>query len=182
MNPAPGRHVVLVDDDDMSIGSAPKSSVHTAETPLHRAFSCHIRGSDGRWLLSRRATSKLTWPGVWTNAFCGHPDRGEERVDALVRHGATELGLHIDPGDLRIALPDFRYRAVDDSGVVENEICPVWILDADVRPAPDPAEVAAFRWVGGADLDAVVERMPFLLSPWLVLQWSALRTAGLVDV
>ncbi|WP_197512850.1 isopentenyl-diphosphate Delta-isomerase [Tessaracoccus coleopterorum] len=116
----------------------PKSTVHTDATPLHRAFSCHVRGSDGRWLLSRRAVSKLTWPGVWTNAFCGHPDLGEEPTATIARHGLAELGITVDASRLTLALPDFRYRAVDDSGVVENEICPVWILDADVAPEPNP--------------------------------------------
>ncbi|MGO1235907.1 MAG: isopentenyl-diphosphate Delta-isomerase, partial [Microbacterium gubbeenense] len=34
--------VVLVDDDGNEIGTAPKAEVHSAETPLHRAFSCHV--------------------------------------------------------------------------------------------------------------------------------------------
>lgn len=179
MKPASGRHVVLVDDDNRTLGTAPKASVHTSDTPLHRAFSCHVRRSDGRWLLSRRAISKLTWPGVWTNAFCGHPDLDEAPVDAIARHARTELGLRIDPAALTLALPDFRYRAVDDSGVVENEICPVWILEADIVVDPIPDEVAAVQWIAPEDLDAVADRAPFLISPWSVLQWSALRDAGL---
>lgn len=173
-----GQHVVLVDDANVVLGTAPKSTVHTDATPLHRAFSCHVRGSDGRWLLSRRAVSKLTWPGVWTNAFCGHPDLGEEPTATIARHGLAELGITVDASRLTLALPDFRYRAVDDSGVVENEICPVWILDADVAPEPNPEEVASFRWVTTADLDALVDNTPFLISPWSVLQWTALREAG----
>ena len=65
--------------------------------------------------------------------------------DAVRRRGARELGIEI--GALEPALPDFRYRAVDASGVVENEICPVFsaVVDADPLPAPD--EVAEWAWV-----------------------------------
>lgn len=173
--------MILVDDANRVLGTADRLTVHTADTPLHRAFSCHVRRPDGRWLLSRRAVSKLTWPGVWTNAFCGHPDAGEDELDAIVRHGRDELGVTVDPTRLRPGIADFRYRAVDDSGVVENEICPVWILDADLDPTPNPEEVAALRWVSTAELDAVVANAAFLLSPWAVLQWTALRKAGLTE-
>ena len=174
-----GLHVVLVDDENRPLGIAPKATVHTTDTPLHRAFSCHVRGSDGRWLLSRRAVTKRTWPGVWTNAFCGHPDLDEEPGHAIARHGLSELGITVDPSRLTLALPDFRYRAVDDSGVVENEICPVWILEADITPDPNPDEVAAFRWVSSPAIDALVDNTAFLISPWAVLQWTAMRQAGL---
>lgn len=173
------RRVILVDDRDRILGTAPRLTVHTTDTPLHRAFSCHVRRSDGRWLLTRRAVAKRTWPGVWTNAFCGHPDVGEDPIDAILRHGRDELGVTIDASSLASAVPGFRYRAVDDSGIVENEICPVWLLDADLTPEPNPEEVAALRWVTTAELDAVVRHAPFLISPWAVLQWQALRAAGL---
>lgn len=175
------RQVILVDDDNRVLGTAPRSTVHTTETPLHRAFSCHVRRSDGRWLLSRRAVTKRTWPGVWTNAFCGHPQPDEDPVEAIVRHGRDELGFDVDPSALAVALPDFRYRAVDDSGIVENEICPVWILEADPEARPNLEEVAALQWVTALEMDAIIDNAPFLISPWAVLQWNGLCEAGLID-
>ena len=49
--------------------------------------------------------------------------------------------------DLRLVLPDFRYRAVMN-GLVEHELCPVFVgfVDDD-RLAPDPAEVDDAQWV-----------------------------------
>ncbi len=115
--------VVLVSDDGSPIGTAPRATVHTDATPLHLAFSCHVHDDDGRVLLTRRAVHKRTWPGVWTNAFCGHPRPGEDPEAAVHRYAAHELGTTVS--DLRMLLPGFRYRATDAGGVVENEICPV---------------------------------------------------------
>lgn len=160
--------VVLLDENGGPIGSADKATVHTADTPLHLAFSCHLVDDEGRVLLSRRALSKLTWAGVWTNAFCGHPGPGEDPVDAIVRRAEQELGTRVD--SIEPAIPDFRYRAVDDSGIVENEICPVFT--ARIRGALDPRadEVSAIHWARPEDVRVAIEATPFAFSPWIVAQ------------
>ncbi len=168
--------VVLLDDDAVPIGTAPRATVHSTDTPLHLAFSCHLLDDDGRLLITRRALSKKTWPGVWTNSFCGHPRPGETFEQAVRRHADHELGLDVD--EIAPVLPDFRYRAVDAAGVVENEVCPVFTarLAATRRtPTPNPDEVAELVWVEVADVLSVVERAPWALSPWLVAQVDALR-------
>ncbi len=129
--------VVLVDESGAVLGVADKSVVHTGDTPLHLAFSCHVFSREGRMLMTRRALGKRAFPGVWTNAFCGHPGLDETPADAARRRAVHELGLEL--GELELVLPDFRYRAIDASGVVENEICPVFstVVDGDPNPAPD---------------------------------------------
>src|SRR5690554_2220584 len=111
--------VVLLDDAGSPTGSADKYQVHTHATPLHLAFSCYVLNDVGEVLVTRRALSKLTWAGVWTNSVCGHPAPGEPREDAVARRAAQELGTEIR--DLRVVLPEFKYQAVDASGIVENE-------------------------------------------------------------
>jgi len=155
------------------MGTADKLGVHTSETPLHLAFSCHLFRDSGEVLVTRRAGSKLTWPGVWTNSFCGHPAPGEAVEDAIVRRAQQELGVGV--GDIQSVLPDFRYRAVDASGIVENEICPVFraVVDGDLQPAP--SEVSEYAWVEPAKLATAVAAAPFAFSPWIGLQlrqWS----------
>ncbi len=171
------EHVVLLDEDRTPIGSELKSAVHHERTPLHLAFSCWVLDDDGRTLLTRRALGKRTWPGVWTNAFCGHPGPGEEMSRAVRRRADQELGLEL--AELQEVVPDFAYRAADASGVVENEFCPVWTARAVSRPAPRPDEVMDLAWVRPADLVRAAEAVPQLLSPWLVeeLAQPRLRTA-----
>jgi isopentenyl-diphosphate delta-isomerase len=160
--------VVLVDDDGNDIGQALKSEVHTTDTPLHRAFSIHLFNDRGEVLITRRALGKKTWPGVWTNAVCGHPGPGEDTEDAIVRRVADEIGAAVT--DISVVLPDFRYRAVDASGIVENEICPVFVGKLTSDPNPAESEVAEWQWVSPEKISTGATATPFAFSPWFVLQ------------
>lgn len=163
---APAEMVVLLDADGIPSGVADKAAVHGTDTPLHLAFSCHLLRPDGRVLVTRRALTKRTWPGVWTNSFCGHPGPGEATEDAVRRRGRQELS--VDVVDLVPLAPGFRYRAVDASGVVENELCPVFTATTADDPVPDPDEVMDLAWVEVADLRRLVATAPWAVSPWLV--------------
>lgn len=169
--------VQLVDDNGAPLGTAPKASVHGADTPLHLAFSCHIEDERGRVLVTRRALTKPTWPGVWTNSFCGHPAPGEPTEDAVRRRAREELGLDIV--ELTPILPGFRYRATDASGVVENEICPVFRAQAVGEPEPSADEVCEWEWTTPDRLRTAVVAAPYAFSPWLRLQLQQLELASL---
>ena len=166
------EQVVLVDESGAAIGTADKIAIHTADTALHLAFSCHVYNPAGEVLVTRRALPKLTWPGVWTNSFCGHPAPGESMDDAIVRRGMLELGITVT--DLVVVLPDFRYRAVDASGIVENEICPVYRAVTTDVVTPNPAEVAEFAWVSPDSLHDAAIAAPYAFSPWLGWQLEQL--------
>jgi isopentenyl-diphosphate delta-isomerase len=168
-------HVILLNDDGSVRGLAPRATVHSTSTPLHLAFSCYVLDEEGRLLLTRRALSKRTWPGVWTNAFCGHPRQGETIAEAVTRHAEHELGMRVR--NVREVLPDFRYRAVDASGVVENEVCPVYLAEAEGTPVANPEEVMDLRWSPPQQIIDLVALAPWTLSPWMVSQVPALRAS-----
>lgn len=164
--------VVLLDDAGQVVGTMPKESVHSADTPLHLAFSVYAFHTDGRFLATRRATTKRTWGGVWTNSCCGHPRPGEAPADAARRRVREELG--IVPLTVDVVLPDFAYRAVSPEGLVEHEVCPVFVAVVDRDPSPDPSEVGEWTWVAWSDYRAVAEHAPWALSPWSVSQSALL--------
>jgi isopentenyl-diphosphate delta-isomerase len=171
--------VILLDDAGQAIGTADKATVHHAATPLHLAFSSYVFDERGRLLLTRRAFVKKTWPGVWTNSCCGHPLPGEPLEDAVRRRLSDELGLV--PTTVELVLPQFRYRAEMPDGVVENELCPVFRVGFTGELTPDPAEVAAYKWVDwpGDDVQAGLEAaVGAELSPWCVLQLQELARLG----
>ncbi len=161
--------VVLLDEAGRPVGSADRLTIHSTATPLHLAFSTYLFNAAGQVLVTRRALSKRTWPGVWTNSCCGHPKPGEDIEDAARRRIREEIGLHVGP--LIPLLPTFRYRAIDQSGVVENEVCPVFAaFVGDEDPVAEPSEVAEWTWVEWADLHRAIESTPHVYSPWAALQ------------
>jgi isopentenyl-diphosphate Delta-isomerase len=170
------ENVVLLDETGTACGTATKTAVHHAETPLHLAFSAYLFNESGQFLLTRRAESKLTWPGVWTNTCCGHPLPGEPVSDSVRRRLREELG--IGAAELVLVLPRFRYQARMANGLLENEVCPVYAAYSDAAPEPDPAEVAETRWVDWDQFCAEVAAGQQSISPWCAMQLAELTTLG----
>ncbi|MEV4470510.1 isopentenyl-diphosphate Delta-isomerase [Nonomuraea salmonea] len=170
------EHVVLVDRDGRALGTAPKTSVHGRETPLHLAFSSYVFDSDGRVLLTRRADHKLTWPSVWTNSCCGHPLPGEALDRAVVRRLSYELGLAVESVDLM--LPSFAYRAVMANGIVEHELCPVYRVTVDAPVTPNPDEVGETLWMPWKEFAEGAQNGLLAISPWCREQVPLLTELG----
>jgi isopentenyl-diphosphate Delta-isomerase len=166
------EHVVLLDERGRPTGTRPKSSAHGPATPFHLAFSCHLVDAEGRVLLTRRAPAKRTWPGIWTNGCCGHPQMGETLRQAVTRRVIDELGLSV--GRIGVALPDFAYRALMSDGTVEHELCPVVVAEVAGAPMPDPDEVDGLDWCAWDDLCRRARTRPDSLSPWSVEQIAQL--------
>ncbi|MFH0864388.1 MAG: isopentenyl-diphosphate Delta-isomerase [Candidatus Gottesmanbacteria bacterium] len=162
--------VVLVDDKNREIGTADKATVHTKNTPLHRGFSFFLFNSRNELLLTQRAFSKKTFPGVWSNTICGHPMPGESIGEAVRRRLESELNVRFT-GEIKEASP-YRYRFKDKSGIVENEICPIFIAYVDYEDdnnfTPNPEEVADWQWIPWIELIENIKMDPTQYSPWSV--------------
>ncbi|MEV4167991.1 isopentenyl-diphosphate Delta-isomerase [Nonomuraea sp. NPDC049709] len=170
------EHVVLVDRAGHALGTAPKTSVHGRETPLHLAFSSYVFDREGRVLLTRRADHKITWPGVWTNSCCGHPMPGEPLDQAVVRRLSYELGLTAGGADL--LLPAFSYRAVMANGIVEHELCPVYRVVVDSPVSPNPEEVGETWWMPWKEFAEAAQNGLLAISPWCREQVPLLTELG----
>ncbi|TVP70538.1 MAG: isopentenyl-diphosphate Delta-isomerase [Nitriliruptor sp.] len=171
--------VILVDEAGNATGSAPKATTHHAETPLHLAFSCYVFDRAGRLLMTQRAHDKSTFPGVWTNSFCGHPSPGEDIFEAVERRAGQELGLTLEA--LTLALPTFRYEATGANGVRENELCPVFTAIATSDATPEASEVAAVEWVGWSSVRDEVLAGERDVSIWCAAQIAELAGRELAD-
>ncbi|MGB3352333.1 MAG: isopentenyl-diphosphate Delta-isomerase [Mycobacterium sp.] len=170
------ERVVLLDDAGNAVGTAAKAQVHHADTPLHLGFSCYLFDGTGRVLLTRRALGKQTWPGVWTNSFCGHPGPDEPVEEAVRRRGRQELGTTL--AEVVCVLPEFRYRAEAADGTVENEVCPVFCALAAGDITAEPDEVMDLAWVGW-DQVCTAATLDWAISPWARDQVPLLDAATL---
>ncbi len=158
--------IVLVNSAGEPIGTAEKLSAHHGSTPLHLAFSCFIFDRIGSLLITKRAPTKKVWPGVWTNSVCGHPGPNEPMEDAIRRRLGYELGMGAT--ELVCALPDYRYQAPPFQGIVENEICPVYLGRSFDEPKPNRKEVAAYQWIPWRDFLKSIKKDPERYSYWAI--------------
>jgi len=155
--------VVLVDENNQSIGIADKATIHTDNTPLHRGLSVFLFNSKGELLLQQRANKKLTFPGIWSNSCCGHPAPWELGINAARRHLDSELG--IKDAKLHLVLSDFRYTA-EMNRIMENEICPVFVGFSDEEVLINRQEVENIRWIKWEKFLSEVKAKPGSYSKW----------------
>ena len=163
---ASNDHVILVDETDRPVGAAPKLAAHERGGTLHRAFSVFIFNAAGEMLLQRRAGGKYHFGGLWTNACCSHPRRGETLLDSARARLRHEFGFDV-PLEERFS---FVYRADDPaSGLTEHEFDHVLVGTFDGTPNPNPDEISDWRWVEPQKLMADVERSTERYTPWFKL-------------
>ena len=145
---------------------------------MHRAFSILVFDSEGRLLLQQRSPEKITFPGVWANTCCSHPLHYEpelEMQDALgVKRAAQrklgqELGIPATDAPLEdmVFMTRMLYRARASAEWVEHELDHIICLRADVKPAPNPNEIAETRWVTQAELRELLDSEQ--IGPWFRL-------------
>lgn len=157
------EEIVLVDKQNRVLGTAPKLANHNANTPLHRGFSLFLFNSKGELLLQQRSRKKKTWPLAWSNSVCGHPMLNEKNEDAVKRGVKFELGIELEK--IYEILPDFSYRAEMD-GIVENELCPVFVGFTDQKPIINREEVEDIRWIKWPDFLKEIRQNPGKYSIW----------------
>ncbi len=164
------EEVVLVDTNNREVGTAPKASVHTQNTPLHRGFSLFLFNTHNELLLTQRAQNKKTFPGIWSNTLCGHPGPGEKAEQAARRRLKDELGVEFT-GEIKEVAP-YRYQFTDKNGILENEVCPILVAYVDFEDddnfAPNPEEIADWQWLPWSEFLENIKLNPKKYSPWSV--------------
>ena len=162
-DPAAEDVLILVDERDNPVGFETKLAAHRGGGKLHRAFSVFIFNGRGLMLLQRRAAGKYHFGGLWTNACCSHPRRGESTADAARARLRLEFGFDTPLQELF----SFVYRAEDPaSGLTEHEFDHVFRGTFDGTPRPNPDEIAEWKWVGPEELLADVKARPGDYTPW----------------
>ena len=154
-------NIPLVDDDDNIIGHAEKMEVHLSGL-LHRAFSILVFNDKNEILIHQRAFGKYHSPGLWTNTCCGHPNQGETMEAAVHRRLQEEMGFDCELSHKFT----FRYKAVFENGLTENEIDHVYIGIFNETFTVNPDEVADYKWISVAQTKELIHQNPCNFTVW----------------
>jgi isopentenyl-diphosphate Delta-isomerase len=153
--------VILVDEDDNSIGTMEKMEAHHKGL-LHRAFSILIFNSNGEMLIQKRATSKYHSGGLWTNACCSHPQPDEPIEVATRRRLKFEMGIDLQPEYAY----KFIYKTPLDRNLVEHELDHVFTATFNGIPDVNPEEVEEWKYASIQDLRRDIKLHPEKYTYW----------------
>lgn len=143
----------VVDEADRVIGKASREQVHERKL-LHRAVHVFIQPRADHWLLQRRSDQKDIEPLLWTTSCSGHVDSGEEYLESAVRECKEELGLHLDPLNVREV---FRCSACLETG---NEFVRVYLCRATAKICANPGEICETRELRLDEIESELSEFP----------------------
>ncbi|MBL6963650.1 MAG: isopentenyl-diphosphate Delta-isomerase [Bacteroidetes bacterium] len=153
--------VVLVNEQDEELGFMNKMEAHEKGV-LHRAFSVFIFNDKGETLLQKRALSKYHSPGLWTNACCSHPQKGETYEEAALRRMPEEIGI-------TTAITDafwFIYKADVGQGLTEHELDHVFTGHYNENPKLNPGEASDWKWMQTEAVKKDIHLHPEIYTEW----------------
>mmetsp|Transcript_16202 Transcript_16202/g.25215 ORF Transcript_16202/g.25215 Transcript_16202/m.25215 type:complete len:316 (-) Transcript_16202:7-954(-) len=187
------RNDVLIDGAVVSKRKAHEFNDEQPRGIAHRAFSIFLFNEKGELLLTRRADSKITFPGVWTNTCCSHPLYAMEpnEVDEVpaaypnfpgIKHAAIrklkhELGIdpkYVPHEDFQF-LSRFHYWAADtvtygdEAPWGEHEVDYVLFIQCkNEQPVVhvNEDEISEFKYVTIDELKHMMKEPELKWSPW----------------
>jgi len=165
------EELILVDENDIELGSMSKARCHNGDGILHRAFSLFIFNPDGDLLLQKRSDTKRLWPLVWSNSCCSHPRNGESMDVAIGRRLEEELGL----STTMEFVYKFSYQARYSDLGSENELCSVFLGRCDQELRINQNEIAACRFINPKKLVEEISVSDDRFTPWFRMEWKKLE-------
>lgn len=170
------EQVVLVDENCNELGLMPKLEAHK-KGALHKAISIIIFNENGEMLITQRAFVKYHWPGIWSNACCTHPRKGESFLAAAERRLKEELGFETPLNEVF----HFIYKAQDEiTGLIEHEYDTVFIGKYDSAFNFNKNEIAAIKWISTHNLLQEVTLEPKKFSFWFKIILKELKQRNLI--
>jgi len=157
------EQVILVDEQDHSIGSMGKMEAHEKGI-LHRAISVFIVNSKGEWLLQQRHSDKYHSGGLWSNACCSHPRPGESTEEAAERRLMEEMGLKTELAELF----QFTYLENMNNGLTEHEFDHVFIGFFDLIPKVNTEEVQDWKYIPFSEIQIQAKNAPEDFTVWFL--------------
>jgi len=155
----------LVDEQGTPTGRTVPRGTPLAPGEYYWVVHVWIRDETSQYLVQQRAHDRPVDPGVWA-VTAGFVQAGEDSLSAALRETREELGLVLQPAQLR----RLRQQAL------QNRFEDIWLATvtrAALGPPQPGAEVADWKWASKAALSELVSRGEFFrysyfdsLSDW----------------
>ena len=180
-----GEMCLVVDIDDNVVSSETKLDCHKNDGIRHRAFSVLIFDSQGRLLVQKRSSEKITFPGVWANSCCSHPldmeseNEGSNGVENAARRKLEqELGIPLDITEKwsfnHIGRMEYSCRWNEDW--IEREIDHIMVVNTDTEVSHNENEISDVLWADSSEINRMMERRgkwgDEVIAPWFKLIWE----------
>lgn len=146
--------LILVDDNDNELGTAPRSVCHAGTGKRHRAFVVFLINSDGEMLLQHRVGAKLGGKR-WDVSATSHVLAGENYESAARRSIKHELCINYSK-----PLADCGAFVYTENYSIhsENEFCRILVGEWNGTFIANPEEITEAKFVPLAELAADMEK------------------------
>lgn len=158
--------IIKVDFDDNEIGFITKEEAHKSPI-LHRAFSIFIMNGD-KMLIQKRNPNKYHSGGLWTNACCSHPRKGESLEKAVHRRLVEEVGFDCE----LVEKFSFVYMRQFNENLYEYEYDHVFVGEYSGEVILNEEEATEYMWIDKAELKTRLREKPEEFTTWFFIAAS----------
>lgn len=159
--PAGEEEVIVVDEENRIVGSAPRSVVRR-ENALHRGTAILCRNSRGAYYLHRRTDSKDVFPGMYDLFAGGMLRAGESYEENARRELEEELGVRgVEPRLLFVERVE---------GPQNRSFVATYLVETDGPMRHQASEVAWGAFVDEEDLLEFASTEPFVPDALTLMQ------------
>lgn len=152
-----GEYFDVLDENGQKTGRTKLRQLVHRDGDWHHAVDIAIINDAGQMLLQRRADDKDSWPGYWDFSCGGHVVAGEEPIQAAVNELKEEVGLAVNPEDLKL-LGVFKHSSRPAPDFINNGFSSLYVLRCD-QPLEDytiqPEEISELRFFSPAEIRAM---------------------------
>lgn len=127
----------------------------------HLVVHVWIKNSKGKYLISKRAADRPTYPLIWESTG-GSVIKGEDSLEGAIREVKEEVGIDLEKESGKLLFSKIRGEI---DGKKFNDIMDVWFFEYDGEPSLENAftqEVAECRWASPEEIKQMYDKGEFV--------------------
>ena len=158
--------ILVIDENDNFLREEEKTKCHIGDGILHRAITVMVMDCKGRYLITKRSSKKMLWPGYWDGSISSHQRKGETDEESVRRRVKEELGVECKEVEFVLKI---RYQSKYEDVGSENEIDYFFLAKGIDGVKPDSDEISKYKFLTLDELkkDMSINRDSY--GPWFPL-------------